>query len=322
MSQNTNLEQNLDSIPKETENGDTLIDKEYRRLRISTNYSTSNSFLGKLDSLAVPIITNSIKYTTFNNFFYQINLIHGTKGVLYDELDTRFGYTKYINNLILSASYTHFFFNSNVERFNAIVNNDFNFYIAYDWYYLFTALSLDYTLGKKNFIEYSENTNLNKSSVFSSITTTKNIAAQSNDFNLTFINSRQFYIYEVLSKHDKFIISPEIDVIMGKPHDTYNESLTYDYYLKKKVNSKPIVQTGQKTYNLTQFFCSTIINLDLRYVYKNITFNLSPYYYIPYNIGIGVNERSSPYLVWYSSIFYTFKWEKTVKKLSNNPKIK
>ncbi len=281
------------------------IDPVYRRLRLAFNYSSANTFLGKKDSISIPILTPTIKYTTSKDFFYQLNLVHSnTTDKLFDQLDLRAGYNHYFNDQWnATISYTRSFYSKAVDRFNSIVNNDINLYVGYDWDYVYSALSLDYTsgskayaytyydtltgpLGKKHIIESKESGNLS-----------------AKDFTVTFMNSRQFYFYDLFNEVDKLIVCPEIDVYFGTQNSVQQSST-----IRKLVKGKK-QKTITSSNNTTSPFMAYSFNLDLRYVYKRITLNLSPYYTIPQKMASDTYVQQ-PFFVMYGGLFYTWKWEK------------
>jgi hypothetical protein len=279
---------------------DSLKTPTYRRFKASLNYSSANTLLGKKDSVSIPLLSPSFKYTTSKNIFYQISLVHtNTTAKIFDELDAKIGYN-YDFNYRWSASiaYTHYFFNKNVDRLNSMVNNDVNLYVAYDWDILYSAISLDYTSGKKTF--NTTDTIFGKKGKYALVESTSSLSSK--DFTATFMNSRQFFFFELLTKKDRLIISPEIDVYYGTQNSVENNQRT--------LNAKKLKKTYSQTSNTSNIvpFMAYTFNLDLRYTIDQITFNLSPFYTVPQKIG---NESTTkPYFVMYGSIYYSIKWIK------------
>lgn len=269
------------------------IDPVYRRFRIALNYSSANTFLGKKDSVSIPILTPTIKYTTSKDFFYQLNLVHSnTTDKLFDQLDLRAGYNHYFNDQWnATISYTRSFYSKAVDRFNSIVNNDINLYVGYDWDYVYSAFSLDYTSGFKKFSTKSAN---NKPK-------TETIDAK--DYTVTFMNSKQFYLYDLIIDNDKLILSPEIDVYFGSQNSVHKTTLI------RKIKNGVEIPVNTKNENISSPFMAYTFNLDLRYVFKRITLNLSPYYTIPQKLASDTDAQK-PFFVMYGGLFYTWKWEK------------
>jgi hypothetical protein len=282
------------------------IDPVYRRLRLALNYSSANTFLGKKDSISIPILSPTLKYTTSKDFFYQVNLVHSnTTDKVFDQLDLRAGYNYYFNDQWnASISYTRSFYSKAVDRLNAIVNNDINVYVGYDWDYVYSALSFDYTSGAKDYsYNYTDTIwGLNKKKfVLIDTKETGNVSAK--DYTITFMNSRQFYFYELFNKNDKLIVCPEIDVYYGSQNSVQQSSVVRKLVKGKK--QKTTVANDNTKYP----FMAYTLNLDLRYIYKKLTFNLSPYYTIPQKLASDESVQK-PYFVMYGAIFYTWKWEK------------
>ena len=279
---------------------DTLQSPKYRRFKASLNYSSANTLLGKKDSIPIPLLSPSFKYTTSKNIFYQISLVHtNTTAKIFDELDAKIGYNYDFNDRwSASIAYTHYFFNKNVDRLNSMVNNDVNLYVAYDWDILYSAISLDYTGGKKTF--NTTDTIFGKKGKYALVESTSSLSSK--DFTATFMNSRQFFFFELLTKKDRLIISPEIDVYYGTQNSVENNQRT--------LNAKKLKKTYSQTSNTSNIvpFMAYTFNLDLRYTIDQITFNLSPFYTVPQKIG---NESTTkPYFVMYGSIYYSIKWIK------------
>ncbi len=278
----------------------------YRKLRLAFNYSSATTLLGKKDSVSIPILSPSIKYTTSKDFFYQASLVHtNTTSKLFDELDLRVGYNYYFSDRWdASISYTRFFFSKEVDRLNAIVNNDINVYVGFDWNYVYSAVSFDFTSGKRSFNYQSQDTIYGKNGKkYVVVLTDNNSTISSKDYTLTFMNSRQFYFFDVLREKDKMIITPELDIYFGTQNAVQNDNTT-----KKLARAKKQVSQSSTT-NTSIPFLAYNINLDFRYILKQWTFNLSPFYTIPQKVTNKV-QTSSPFFVMYGGIFYTWKWLK------------
>lgn len=281
------------------------IDPIYRRFRIALNYSSANTFLGKKDSVSIPILTPTIKYTTSKDFFYQLNIVHSnTTDKLFDQLDLRAGYNHYFNDQWnATISFTRSIYSKAVDRFNSIVNNDINLFVGYDWDYVYSAFSLDYTSGSKDYSYNYQDTIIGLSGKKHIIEFTESGNLSAKDFTVTFMNSRQFYFYDLFNEVDKLIICPEIDVYFGTQNSVQQSSTIRKLVKGKK--QKTITSSDNTTYP----FMAYSFNLDLRYIYKRITLNLSPYYTIPQKMASDTYVQQ-PFFVMYGGLFYTWKWEK------------
>ena len=290
--------------------GDTIINQEtienepvYRRFRTSLNYSSANTLLGKRDSIAIPILTPTFKYTSSKDFFYQLSLVHSnTTNKLFDELDLKVGKNFYIGERWnFTLAYARFIYSKYIDRINTVVNA----YAGFDWGHdVYTGLSLDYTSGKKTIAYYTVDSVLpKKGNKYILVDNTENTYIQAKDFTMTFMNSITFYFYELLNESDKLIVTPEIDVVYGTQNGVETISSSKKIAKGKGKNFKSTTQTIKTN---TPFLSYTF-NLDFRYVLKRFTINLSPYYTIPQNISLGA--ASNPYFVMYGGLVYTLKWE-------------
>lgn len=294
--------------------GDTIINQEtienepvYRRFRTSLNYSSANTLLGKRDSIAIPILTPTFKYTSSKDFFYQLSLVHSnTTNKLFDELDLKVGKNFYIGERWnFTLAYARFIYSKYIDRINTVVNNDFNAYAGFDWGHdVYTGLSLDYTSGKKTIAYHTVDSVLpKKGNKYILVDKTENTYIQAKDFTMTFMNSITFYFYELLNESDKLIVTPEIDVVFG----TQNGVETISSSKKNAKGKGKKIKSTTQTIKTNTPFLSYTFNLDFRYVLKRFTINLSPYYTIPQNISLGA--ASTPYFVMYGGLVYTIKWE-------------
>jgi hypothetical protein len=292
------------SVLNDTITTDT-IDPVYRRFRVALNYSSANTFLGKKDSVSIPILTPTFKYTTSKDFFYQLNLVHSnTTNKVFDQLDLRAGYNHYFNDQWnATISYTRSFYSKAVDRLNAIVNNDINVYVGYDWNHVYTALSLDYTSGSKDYAYTFNDTIIGPLGKKHIIESKETGSVSAKDYTITLMNSRQFYFYELFNDNDKLIVCPEIDVYYGSQNSVQQSSV-----VRKLVKGKK-QKTTTSNDNTKYPFMAYTFNLDLRYVYKKLTINLSPYYTVPQKLATDTYVQK-PFFVMYGGLFYTWKWEK------------
>jgi len=294
--------------------GDTIVNEEtienepvYRRFRASLNYSSANTLLGKRDSIPIPILTPTLKYTSSKDFFYQMSLVHSnTTNKLFDELDLKIGKNFYLGDRWnFTLSYTRFIFSKEVDRLNAVVNNDFNAYAGFDWGHdIYTGLSLDYTTGKKTVQYHTIDTVFaKKGNKYVLVDNSGYTYIEAKDFTMTFMNSVTYYFYELFNENDKLIFTPEIDVMYGTQNGVETSATT-----KKLAKGQgKYAKSTSETIKTNSPFLSYTFNLDFRYVFKKFTINLSPYYTIPRNISLGA--ASNPYFVMYGGLVYTLKWE-------------
>jgi hypothetical protein len=219
-------------------------------------------------------------------------------------LDLRAGYNHYFNDQWnATISYTRSFYSKAVDRLNAIVNNDINAYVGYDWNHVYTALSLDYTSGSKDYAYTFNDTIIGPLGKKHIIESKETGSVSAKDYTITLMNSRQFYFYELFNDYDKLIVCPEIDVYYGSQNSVQQSSV-----VRKLVKGKK-QKTTTSNDNTKYPFMAYTFNLDLRYVYKKLTINLSPYYTIPQKLVTDTYVQK-PFFVMYGGLFYTWKWEK------------
>lgn len=260
---------------------DSSLPIKYSKLKIELDYSSSNTFIGRKDSINIPVITPYLKYTTKNRFFFTSSLVHSSETKLFfDELDLGAG-KKFVfsDNCDGSISYTRYFFDSKVQRLRSTVVDYFSTYIGYDYKILYSRLSFGRSGGS---------TKNGKKKV----TTPKSL----NDYCFTLANSHTFYFDDVIKKDDEFYVSPEVDFQLS----TQNFLVTY------KGKKDAVYKEYQKQASKFSFTAITFY-LDVSYQIKNFVFDFMPYYTIPMNSPTG--ENSSPYLVYTGSIYYTIKWK-------------
>ncbi len=294
--------------------GDTVINEEtienepvYRRFRASLNYSSANTMLGKRDSIPIPILTPTLKYTTSKDFFYQLSLVHSnTTSKVFDELDLKVGKNFYVGERWnFTLSYARYNYSKEVDRLSAVVNNDFNAYAGFDWGHdVYTGLSLDYTTGKKTVSYHSVDTTFaKKGNKYVLVDNSGYTYIEAKDFTATLMNSVTFYFYELFNENDKMIITPEIDILYGTQNGVETNATTKKLAKGNGKNAK----SSSQTIRTNSPFLAYTFNLDFRFVMKRLSLNLSPYYTIPQNITAGA--AASPYFVMYGGIIYTLKWE-------------
>lgn len=259
--------------------------KKINRYKLFLNHSTTSTVFGRRDSIATPTLSPSFKYISHNNLFYQFSLFRtNTTDKAFDELDAKIGYRYFIGNWFDgSVSYTRFMFNKDVARLTSLINNDLNLYFGFDLNYIYSGLSIDFTSGRKRFWVKNKVTGKNNL-----------ITVKLKDVNYTWMNYRQFYIP---TKKNTLIITPEIDFVFG----TQNNIEVYRFGKLLNEESKSAV-----------YLKAIYYNLDILYTIRKFSFNFSPYYMVPYHSEI--TNITSPYMVYYTSLIYTHKWEKKKKK--------
>ena len=269
-------------LPSDSSKTDTTIVKKYRKYKFELSYSSNNTYKGRKDTSNSQIISPSFKYTSKSNFYIRTALANssGSKKV-FDELDAtlgkKFHFTKNWDGIL---SESHYFFDSNVSRIGAAVQNDIVASTGYDWDILYSQLQFDWSSGNSKF-KYKG----------------KRLDKRTHDVTFILANSHQFWLDDVLKDGDDLVIEPEIDILYG----TQNFLTTYK---GKRDLANKAFQKKASTYAITGY----IMTLNVDYDIKNFTFGLSPYYTIPTNVPPG--ESTSPYFVMYANIYYTIKGKK------------
>lgn len=284
----------------------------YRRIRLSVNYSSANTMLGKRDSIPIPILTPTCKYTSSKDYFYQVTLVHSnTTSKVFDEVDLKVGKNFYVGEKWnFTLSYARYFFSKGVDRLSAVVNNDINAYAGYDWgHEIYTGLSLDFTSGKKKVPFHTiENKFDKKQNKYVLVDNSGYTYMQARDFTMTLMNSVTFYFYDLLISEDRLILTPEIDVVWGTQNGVETNAST-----KKLANGNgKLAKSTTQTITTNTPFLAYTFNLDFRYVMHRFAWNLSPYYTIPQNIIPGA--KNAAYFVMYGGVNYTLKWERKKNK--------
>ncbi len=286
----------------------------YRRIRLSVNYSSANTMLGKRDSIPIPIFTPTFKYTSSKDYFYQFSLVHSnTTNKAFDELDLKVGKNFYVGEKWnFTLSYTRYIFSKEVDRLSAVVNNNVNLYSGYDWGHdFYSGLSLNYTSGSKTKKYVSTDStwkpNLNKYIYYLDSGYT---AVSAKDYTATLMNSWTYYLYGLCNVDDRLIISPEIDITWGTQNGVETNASTKR--VSKSKGKGKLSKTTTETINTNIPFLAYTFNLDLTYRYNRLGINISPYYTIPQNIVAGAAAK--PYFVWYGGVNYTLKWERKKNK--------
>ena len=254
------------------------------RLRFALKYSSANTFYGRKDSVSIPVLSPSLKFTSSTNFFLRTALVHtNTTEKVFDELDLELGYRHFFGDrLDASVSYTRMFFSKNVSRLNSVANNDINLYLGYDLDYFYSGLSFNYTSGSQT-IQAKKTPKNPKRPAPAAVITAK-------DYTVNWMNSKDLVVYELLSTNDKLIITPEVDLIFGTQNGI-------QVYRKKETEQTPASSFNLKAYDFS---------IDLRYMFKNIILNITPDYTIPVNVPAG--DYSSPYFVFYGGIYYNLSF--------------
>ncbi|MBI3500421.1 MAG: hypothetical protein HY063_01390 [Bacteroidetes bacterium] len=269
-----------DSIPKDTakKNASAKTEK-FRKFRMGVDYSSDNTFKGRKDTVTIPIISPSFKFTAKSGLFLKANMVHvpapkAKKKKFFDELDAGAGWNfDFSDDWDGSISYTHYFFDSKVARLKAAVQNDANAAVGYDWNILYSRILFDYNSGNPN-LTYKG----------------KKITKRTKDFSVTFTNVHDF---EFTFRHKQMLtLSPEADVLFG----TQNFLAAY-----KGQSDTTKYQKQASAFNLTAYIFYATVSYEI----KKFTFLLDPSYTIPQNLPQG--ESSKPYFIMSGSIYVTFK---------------
>ena len=265
-----------DSITKDSTKAE-----KHRKLKISLDYSSDNTFKGRKDSLNIPILTPFIKYTDKSGFFAQAALYNTPQQKkvtkIFDELDAGVGWIfDFSRKWDGAVSYSHYFYDPKIARIKSSVQNDFNAKLNYDWDVLYNELIFDLNVASAKY------------------NTKKKIQKKFIDYSVTLVSMHDFDVYLNKDSTSKLTISPEVDLLFGTQNFLAN-------YKKKNDGSNIKYQKQASTFNLTAY----ILSLNVSYKIKKITAYLSPYYTIPKNTPNG--ESASPYFIMSASIYYTFK---------------
>ncbi len=270
-------------FPADSAKTDTSAVKKYSRYKFELSYSSNSTYSGRKDtSKNSQLISPSFKYTSKSKFYIKTTLVNssGTKNV-FDEFDASAGQKFHLaKNWDGNLSYSHYFYDSNVSRIRATIQNDIFASTGYDWSILYSQLQFDWGEGSNKFKSKG-----------------KRIDKKTHDITFTFANSHQFWLDDVLKKGDDLVIMPEVDILYG----TQNFLATYK---GKRDPANKAYQNEASKYAITGY----IMTLDVSYDIKNVTIRVSPYYTIPTNVPKG--ESSTPYFVMYGSIYYTIKGKK------------
>ena len=270
-------------FPADSSKTDTAIVKKYSKYKFELSYSSNSTYNGRKDtSNNSQLISPSFKYTSKSKFYIKTSLVNssGSKKV-FDEFDASLGQKfRFAKNWDGNLSYSHYFYDSNVSRIRATIQNDIFASTGYDWKVLYSQLQFDWGGGSNKF-KYKG----------------KSVSKKTHDITFILANSHQFWLDDVLKKGDDLVIMPEVDILYG----TQNFLATYK---GKRDSTSRAYQKEASKYVITGY----IMTLDISYDIKNFTVGISPYYTIPANVPGG--GSSTPYFVMYGSIYYTIKGRK------------
>jgi hypothetical protein len=259
----------------------TTVKKKHSKLKIELNYASNNTYKGRADTSNTPIISPFIKYTGKSKFFVQGSLVNvpGEKKI-FDEMDLGVGKKiRFSDSWDGSVSYSHYFFDSNVARIKAGLQNNFSSFVGYDWDILYSQLYFDWSEGSNSLKTKNKK-----------ITNTR----RTSDVTFTLVNSHQFNFYVGKTT---ITLMPEADILYG------TQNFLASYKGKTDPANKKYQDQASK-FTLTGYMFTLAIILDI----KNFTIDLSPYYTIPKNIpGSG---STAPYFVMSASIYYTITGKK------------
>ena len=114
--------------------------------------SNNSSFFGRNTAKRYPYLAPSVTYIHNSGIWasaaaYQL---FGTEDLI-DETDLSVGYSFRVRKrLEVDLSYTHFIFGKNTPQVNASTTDALSARMAYDWKYLYTALTNSYIIGSGN----------------------------------------------------------------------------------------------------------------------------------------------------------------------------
>jgi hypothetical protein len=267
-----------DSVKKE----DSAKVKKHAKLKFELSAASNNTFKGRRDTNNVPIISPLLKYTTKRNWYFSGTLVNepGSQR-MFDEFDLSIGKKiVFSDNWDATVAYSHYFFDSRVTRIKATVQNYASATVNYDWNILYSSLELSYSEANDKF-KYKG----------------KKVGNKTGDFSVYFDNSHAFDFDDFLRKGNSLSLTPEADLVLGTQN--YMASYTGRFNSNNKAYKDKISK-----FELT----AITFAFDVSYTIGNLTFDLYPYYTIPYNAQPGA--ESTPYFVMSGSIYYVLKFKK------------
>ncbi len=258
---------------------------KYRKLKLGLDYASTITFKGRQDSSRLFSISPYLDYRGKYGLFAKVSLddVPGTKKG-FDELNASIGWDhSFTDKLDCSIGYSHYFYNSQVARIKASVSNEIAANISYDWDWLYTYIGVDLDGGNNKF-PYKG----------------KIVTKKTRDVYLVFSNSHEFSFDFFTERSDNLTINPGVDFLFG----TQNFLVTYKGKTDPANATNAVYQKQASRFALT----GIMLDLDIKYTRKKLTFFLSPNYTFPKNVPPG--ESSTPYLVVNASVYLTFKGKK------------
>ena len=119
---------------------------------IGLETANNSSFFGRNTAKRYPYVAPSVTYIHHTGLWASASAyqLFGTEDLV-DETDLSVGYSfKVRKRLEVDLSYTHFIFGKNTPQVNASTTDALSVRTAYDWKYLYTALTGSYIIGSGN----------------------------------------------------------------------------------------------------------------------------------------------------------------------------
>ncbi len=263
--------------PHKAADTDTVVRKQ--SLIVGANYGSDVMFFGRTGPIKYPYGSVDAIYNTKNGFFLYASALKVLGyGQLYDEIDAGAGYLyKYTKNFTGTASFTHFFFNSNAHIIMSASSNDVNWNNAYDWGIMKSGVTLDYLFGK------------------------------SHDYFVTLNTSHHFETnFNIFDDKDYFTFTPGVSLILGTQNFVQRYSLDYQYRQDQN-NIFANQPDEQHTAHLNGMFNALNYSFKVPIAYNrpHYTIEFAYKYSIPVNVeGELMNTKESFYNLTFYYVFY------------------
>ena len=220
-----------------------------RKYSVGITYKSNTNYKGHLnDSIYQPSYSTYFKYYSRKDFrasatFRQTENSDSTETATTSELDLTVGFKHAFSKKLKGGiNYSHYFFSNNTSSFQSSFSEDIAANINYDFGWLYTYLSTDYSFGS------------------------------SRDFFVSFDNSHSFDWDDVIKKDDSFSFEPEIDLDFGT-QSYYSRYLT----VRKVKRKKGVAKVPVAAYTVSERFTMTGITLILpiSYYIGNWSFDMA-----------------------------------------------
>jgi len=263
--------------PHKVADTDTVVRKQ--SLIVGVNYNSDVMFFGRTGPIKYPDVSTDVIYNAKDGIFvYGSGLKVLGYGQLYDEIDVGAGYLyKYTKDFGGSASFTHFFFNSNAHVIKSGSSNDINWNNAYDWGIMKSGVTFDYLFGK------------------------------SHDYFVTLNTSHHFESnFSIFDDKDYLTVTPGVSAIFGTQNFVQRYSLDYDYR-QQTDNIFDNEPNEQHMAHLNGMF--NVLNYSFKvpiaYNRPHYTIEFAYKYSIPVNVeGALMNTKESFYNLTFYYVFY------------------